>query len=858
MTRFDLSLALWQLRGRGSRILLFIACIAIGVAARVSVGSFMAQVDRAVNREARSLLTADLEVSASQPLSATTLSDLALAAGPEARYQDRASLLSVLSGTAGGKRRSRLCQLSAVEGAYPFYGKLRLKLENGGEAQTLEGFDGGQALVYVAPELLPQLDLALGDSVRIGRKDFRIAGTLLEEPGIGGGAFSLGPRVLMPYKLLQETGLSGFGSRVNYARLVALPSAELAAPLAESLRKTWNLKLPGNLAGPPPPDSLRVRTYKDAEDNVKRFFDRLADFLNLASLMALLLGGIGVASVVRGFVREQHAEIGVLRTLGASGARITRVYLVQCVGLGLAGAIFGVIVGTALQNMLPWLLKDFLPVSLSATLDPETWLVGILLGVLTSFLFSLLPVLELAQNAPAQLFRDDLRQSGSSLRFWLLASAGAVLFALIGYFEAHSFARGAGFVGALIAGALLIWALAAPLLLRLARLKPSTLGIRYGLSNLARPGLRPVASVIALGCAALHLGMIATYQYSLVSELDPGKRGGELPSLFLIDVQSDQVEGLKKWLLARGVEKNEFSPMVRARYEGLNGQGADLKTGWSRENEDDRQMRSREQNLSYRDALGSDEEIVKGSWMKAGTSTAEASLEDWFAERLGAKIGDKIDFDVQGVPLEAEITSFRKVHWASFKPNFFILLSPWLLDGAPTTWIASVSGLADGQREDLQTALVGAFPNVTVFDVAATGRKVMGIMEKISWAIRAVALFSLFSGLVVLVGIALSSAGARRQEAALLKTLGAGRGTIYLALATEFGALGFLSGFLGLGLSTAFAWVLLEKILEIPFHLPLGNLLLLLLLMTLICALTGVFSCLPSIRSKPLAVLRED
>jgi putative ABC transport system permease protein len=853
---FDFKLAWWQLRGQRSRALLFISCVAIGVAARVSVGSFMGDVGRAVKSEARSLLTADLEVAGHAPLDEAKKKDLAGMAGLGARFQDRAEFLSVLS----AMRRSRLCQVSAVEDGYPFYGKFRVQTE--GQA----GLNGAQPVAYVAPELLPQLGIRLGDSVKVGRLSMRVAGVMLEEPGLGGGAFSLGPKVLIGLSHLKATGLAGFGSRVNYDTLVALPSPELADPLAKALKERWRAKGDPSMPGPPPSDSLQISSFEDAEQTLQRFFVRLADFLNLASLMALLLGGIGVASVVRAFVREHMASIGVLRTLGASGGRIARVYLIQCLALGMLGSLCGAVLGTATQNMLPVLLKDFLPVALTFGVDLKSCGVGIGLGLLCSALFSLLPIAEIRLARPAQLFRDEAPDSGLGWRFWGLALAGAALFSLVGTLEAHSFKRGAGFVGALILGALLIWGLASWILPWMARNRFGGVGMRHGLSNLARPGLKPTASVIALGCAALHLGMLTIYQGSLLSELDPGKKPDEIPGLFLIDIQPDQVEGIRAFFHDRGKDKLVFSPMVKARYRGKLGEPAQAgdavkpqgKGTRDEDAEDSERMRNREQNLSFRRDLGSGEKVVQGKWMDPDGQELEASLEEGFASRLGIRLGDRLDFDVQGVALEAKVTSLRKVHWASFQPNFFILLSPWALASAPSVTIASVAGLRDGEREALQTDLVEKFPNVTVFDVAEGSRKIMGIMDKISWAIKAVALFSLFTGLVVLAGIALSTARARQQEAALLKTLGGSSRVILASLGSEFGALGLLSGILGLGLSTLFGWVLLETSVEVPFRLPTGDLAFLLLSLTLVCAATGMLSSLKAIRAKPLAVLREE
>ncbi len=820
----------------------------------------MGQVSRALDREARSLLAADLEISGLRPLSLAERGDLIAEAGQGSRVQSNATFLSVLAPAQNQKiRRSRLCQVSAVEASYPFYGNLRIRLQDGRISEDAVLLNGSEPLVFVQQELLLQFGIELGARLRLGKGVFRVAGLIIEEPGLGGGAFSLGPKVLIGRRHLDSTGLTRFGSRVTYNTLVAMPRPEDAPDLAKRLRGRWGLKGEDKTFNPmAPADSLRLRSSKDAENNLKRFFERLADFLNLASLMALMLGGIGIASVVRLFIREQAPSIGVLRTVGAGSLRIGRIYLFQALGLGLAGSLLGALLGTAAQNMVPLLLADFFPVALSFGIDLKACLTGLGLGMLCCLLFSLLPLSEIRKSSPAELFRDEATKGGLGLDFWMIAGLGSLVFLGLGWAEARSFQRGAGFVAALILGAALIAFFATGLLPILAAVRPQNFGLRHGLSNLARPGLRPAASVIALGCAALQLGVLALYQNSLLAELDPGKRPAEIPGLFMIDVQSDQVGPLEAWLKTQKGLEIRFSPMVKGRYRGKNGALEKSAEAWSREQEDAREMRDREQNLSYREALSPGERVVAGQWMDPQGDTLEASLEEWFAKRLGVGVGDSVRFDVQGVSVEARVTSLRKVHWASFQPNFFILLSPWALKDAPQTWIGSIAGAGERQRQTLQTDLVEKFPNVTVIDVAEGSRKIMGIMKKISWAIRSVGFFSLLTGLAVLAGIALSTARARRREVALIKTLGAGRTTILVALGAEFGALGVLSAGLGILLSLLFAWILLEKVLEIPFRVPALELVLLGASLSLLAAVIGIAASYSALRVKPLAVLREE
>jgi putative ABC transport system permease protein len=853
-------LALRMLRGQASRAWLFAFCIGVGVAAKVSVGSFLASLDRSLAGEARGLLTADLEVSGGMGLSASRLNELRAALPQGSRMTQRMGLLTMAS--SGGK--TRLVQLGAVAAEYPLVGTLAA-VDAAGKAADPSRLQDGFNL-WTRPELLTQLGLKVGDKLKLGKQDFTVDGIITDEPGLGGSAFSLGPRVLIGLNHIQATGLTGLGSRVSYDTLAAFPEAEpaVAEALAKRLREQWGLKDTVEFRGMPATDTVRLRTAKDAQGDVRRFFERLADFLGLVSLMALLLGGVGVASVTRGFVRQASGQLGLLRAVGATPRAVSALFAWQSAWLGLFGGLLGAAAGAAMQGALPLLLADFLPVKLQAVFSPAAILAGLGLGIFTALIFGLEPVLAAARQSPASLFRDEEPGSAPAAAWWLRLSAMA-LFGLLAALESHSWTRGPGFLGVLLLGAGLLQLAAALLLPRLAKLRLLKLpfAARHALANFGRAGLRPGATVVALGSAALLLGLLSVYQHSLLKELSPDRGGKALPDLFFIDVQADQVDPLKQFLGARPGLGFELSPMVKARYRGkLGAVEAAAGAPKTREQEDENFFRNREQNLSFRPGLSAGEKIVEGRWLKADAGPddpVEASLEVSFAKRLDAKVGDTLRFDIQGVEIQARVTSLRKVNWASFQPNFFILLTPAALEGVPQTWIGSVSKAGDAnQRGDLQAAMVQAFPNVTMFDVAEGTRKILGILDKISAAIRLMAWFCLATGLVVLAGLALATARSRRAEAALLKVLGAGRGDLLATVGIEFGILSALSAAGGLGLAVLFGWALMAGLLNLPFVLPAASLALLWLLFTFTGAATGLFASWRVYLAKPAEVLRED
>lgn len=862
------ALALRMLRGQAAKAWLFVFCIAVGVAARVSVASFLASLDAGLGAEARRLLGADLVLGASTEWTPAQLADLAQAVPPASAFSRRVSLLSMASAQGRMGARSRLVQLAGVDAAYPLLGDL--KLEGGvlGDAASLQQ----SPRAYVQSELLTQLGIGVGGRLRLGRLDFVVAGLLRDEPGLGAGPFSLGPRVLVGLPQLKASGLIGWGSRVDHEILIRLPKPQDADALAAGLRRAWGLEDGTDRFAGPSSQRLRVRSSREAQGELKRFFERLADYLGLVGLAALLLGGVGVANVTRSFVREAAPSVGVLRSLGAGPGVVRRVFGWQAALLGLTGGGLGCVLGVALQALWPRALSAFLPVALTPAVDFGGLAWGLTLGLLTALAFGLDPVWAAgSQSAAAQLRDEDpAGRQPWGLVFWRLGVA--VVFAILAAVEARSWIRGPGALALLLLAGLLLQGAGALLLPRLAALRALRLGawrpplaLRQALGNLARPGLRAGSSLVALGLAALLLGVLSIHEHSLLKELDPGRSHAELPAFFMIDIQRDQVEPLKAFLRrqAPGVEAR-FSPMVRARYLGKLGvpqASAGSRKGFLSEweEEDGRRLRSREQNLSWRDALGPGESLVAGRWMDPNAEEVEASLEEWFARRLKAQVGDVLRFDVQGVEVQARVTSLRKVHWASFQPNFFILLSPWAVRDAPQTWIGSLGQVGDAaRRAELQAAVVERFPNVTLFDVAEGTAKIWALLKKIQDAVRLVAWFSLATGLVVLAGLALAGLRSRRAEAALLKVLGAGRGTLVGLVLTEFGLLAALAAALGLLLSLGLGWVLMPKLLDLPFAPPWGSLAALALLFAATGAAVGLTATLRVYSARPAEVLRED
>ncbi|MBI4218301.1 MAG: FtsX-like permease family protein, partial [Elusimicrobia bacterium] len=758
----------WRLvRGEWRKAVLLIFCLSVGVSARVSVDSFIARLNRALSEEARNLLTADLEISSREPLRTQQRDELNALIPPQSKTQEKISFLTMVTASKTG--RTRLVELQAVEQSYPFYGSVQLSGKPDGS--RWQRLFREESSVYVQSQMLAQCGVLEGDFVRIGKKDFKIEGSVLSESGLGSGLFSLGPKIWMGLNHVAETDLIGQGSRVYYSTLVSLKDPAQAVPLSKKLKEIWNLPdqrfLFSESMGPA--FSISVRTYLDKQFQVQRFFERLTDYLHLISLLALLLSGIGIASVIRNYIFSRRETMAVLRVLGINNSNLIQVILLQLTGFGLAGSLLGVVLGVVFQNLFPILLSDFMPVPLKIGIHFPALLYGFCLGMGTAVYFGLIPILQIGRVKPLSVFRGDPLPSSKGIVYWGMVTLGAIIFLAVAILDARSPAQGFLFCGVLLAGGVLMERIGRFVLPRFSAWRPpfSTFGFRVGISNLGRAGLHPSASMVSLGISAILFGILTLYQNSLVQELR-SESDPETAQLFFIDIQEDQIKDVSKFFNQNGVPNFVLSPMVKARYRKRNERTVGQEKSSTREEESEQLMRNREQNLSYRQALGKNERIVQGRWMDSRSKEIETSLEERFAERLGAKLGDQLTFDVQGVEIQARVTSIRKVRWSSFTPTFFILISPWALADAPKTWVGSVSGLDGRKLDSIQTDLSREFPNVNIFYIAQTSEKIHNIMKRVLWTIQFVALFALISGLIVLAGVTFSTAKERESNSILL------------------------------------------------------------------------------------------
>lgn len=860
--RFVRAQALRELRATPRRLLVLVAAIAIGVGALVAIGSFTDNLQRAVSAQAKALLGADLVFSSRRPIPATIAPRLAAVPGEKSTAVEFAAMAYAPAGSG-----SRLVQVVAVEGGWPWYGEI--VTEPRGRWPSLQ--QGPHILVE--PTLLPQLGAKVGDSLAIGDQRFAIIGTVVQAPGDAGIRSVFGARVFLPGRYLPAMKLLGFGARASYETYVKLPAARAAQPIADSLRLLLRA------------ERVRVQTVADNESNLNDVLKRLGRFLGLVALVALLLGGIGVASAVTAHLKRKRESIAVLRCLGAPGWQVFAIYVLQTLLLGLAGSVAGVILGVAIQQLLPSVLGTMLPVDVTGAPSLRAVGVGLGAGLWTAAAFALPPLLAVRRVTPLAALRRDYLDTAPPRDpllpiAYLLLAASVVGLAVL---QVGSPLRAVAFAGGITVALGVLW-LASLLLIRLVRRWFPTRWPyvwRQGLANLYRPANQTVTVVLALGFGAFLLGTLVVVQKVLLNTLEIPK-GQVRPNLVLVDVQPEQGDPLQMVVRDAGFRMDAPTPIVPMRLLSVKGvavkslladsAGAAPPTEAPPEREgrpdgDDARSNAwvyrREYRSTFRATPGTAERVVagrwfRGSWTRASGTPAEISVEDELAKELEVTVGDELIWDVQGVPVTTRVTSLRKVEWARFEPNFFVVFQPGVLESAPQTTVALVEAGDPLARGQLQRTIAERFPNVTSVDLGEVQKTLETVIGKVVLAIRFMAAFSLLTGAVVLVGAIGTTREQRVRESALLKTIGASRAQVWRVLAAEYLALGLCAALVSTGLAAAAGWALARFLFDQAFVLPWAGLGGLALLVAGGTVVTGILASLDVLAKPPLQVLRAE
>jgi putative ABC transport system permease protein len=770
--------------------------IILGVAALVSIRSFGDNLQEAVDDQAKTLLGADLEIRSRGPFT-EEMEDLFRSIGG---LQSRVTSFSSMA-FFPNQDQTRLSQIRAIEGSFPFYGEIETD-----PPEASKAFREG-AFALVDNTLMLQFGCKVGDPIRIGSTEFQIAGRILDIPGEGAAITEFAPRIYIPAEFLEATGLIQMGSRIRYAIYFRLGEEEDPDELVEEMRETLRAL------------DLSADTVSERREEIGRGLKNLNRFLMLVGFIALALGGIGVASSIHLYIKQRIASVAVLRCLGARPGASLRIYLVQAFSMGLIGAAMGALLGIILQGLIPWILSDVLPVDIQQAISWSAVVQGLLVGTAVAALFAMIPLLAIRKVSPLLALRADFETSRKKrldrmtvLVYGLLASG--LFFA--SYSTAGRWLVAAGFFFGLVIVFSLLYGVGLAIIKLTRRFFPS--GWQYewrqGLANLYRPHNQTVILMLSLGLGSFFVATLHLVQVSLLEEVT--SLGSEdRPNLVFFDIQSDQKEQIRELVEEKGLPVILDVPVVTMRLSAINDRPVrEIRDEEGRRN---RWALRREYRSTYRSTLFDTEKILEGTFQPVAGSDIRVSLEKGVSEALEVGIGDRLTFDVQGLPVEVIVGSLREVEWESFQPNFFVVFPKGVLEEAPQFHVLVTRTDESEMSAEVQRLIIRDFPNVSAIDLTLVLRTIDGILDKVNFVVRFMALFSIITGLVVLTGAVVSGRYQRMKESVLLRTLGASRMQIFRILSIEYFFLGTFAALTGLILSLAASWALTRFLFETDF-----------------------------------------
>jgi len=773
----------------------FLACLVLGVTAIAGLGSLADAVVAGIKADSRELLGGDAEARL-----AYRRADAA-----EREYLARDGTMSEIASmramgrTVDGARRS-LIELKAVDHPYALYGAVALSPVQ--SLATVTDKRDGVFGAAVDPAILTRLGLQLGDSIRVGAAALQLRAAIEREPDAAAGGLGLGPRVMISAEALAATGLVQPGSLVTYRYRVKLPPGSDAASWAEAVRATF------------PQAGWQIRTFGEASPTLQRSIERIALFLSLVGMTALLVGGVGIGNAIRFYLAGKTATIATLKCLGAPMRLVFAVYLAEVLVLAGLGITVALMLGALMPAAVTPLLAGVLPVRARLGLYPGPLVLAALFGVLTTLLFSLWPLIRAGRVSAGALFRDNVGRARQGLSlFGLVATVLlAIALAALAVASAQDRPLALWFVaGAAVAFGLFRLAGAAVVLAagKLRHLRHPAL--RLAIANLHRPDAPTAPVVLSLGIGLTVLVAVALVDGNLTSEVDG--LPAEAPAFFFIDIQPDQLAGFEDAVRATPGARFEQVPMLRGRITRLSGVPVEQapiapEAQWA--------LRS-DRGLTYAAALPAGSELVAGSWWPADYDGPPlVSFDAELANGMGLKVGDTLTVNLLGREITATIANLRSIEWRRLGINFTLVFAPGTLEGAPQTHLAAV-WMTPAMEETLVRSVTDRFPNISAIHVREALATVERILDMINDAIQLTSLITLAAGILVLGGTIAAGHHRRVYDAVVLKVLGATRGMVATAFLIEHGLLGALSALVASAAGTLAAYFIVTRLMKIDW-----------------------------------------
>ncbi|MFD0766766.1 ABC transporter permease [Mucilaginibacter lutimaris] len=826
-------------RRNRSRLLLFISSIVFGIAALVAIYSFRYNIQNDINQQAATLIGADLTISGNKE------PDDKLQKVLEKLGDDRSQERSFPSMVLFPKSSStRLVQVKALEGNFPYYGDLETT-----PVQAGRSFKTGK-YALVDKTLMLQFNATVGDSIKVGNETFAIAGVLNKAPGQTGIAASVAPLVYIPMQYLGKTGLITVGSRINYSYYYKFNNKTNVEKLAKGMETQLDK------AG------FNYDTVEGKKEGTSRSFGDLSRFLSLVGFIALLLGCVGVASAINIYIREKIRSIAIMRCMGVKASEAFLIYLIQITGIGLIGSVAGAILGTAIQHLLPLVLKDFLPITISVSIS---WLAigqGILLGLIISILFALLPLISIRNISPLNTLRlsfDDTTTIRDPFR-WLVYILVVLFITSFSYLQIGNW-MGAVFFTIGIAVAFLVLTAIAWLLIRFTRVLVMS-GWSYiwrqGFANLYRPNNQTIILTVSIGLSTAFIATLFLIQQLLIGQVTLST-GDNQSNMILFDIQGSQQKAVADLTLKQGLPVLSQVPIITMRLEKVNG-----KTAADAKKDSTLHIAERaftyEYRVTYRDSTTNSEKITAGKWEGKADPGKDipVSAEERFAQRINAKVGDKLVFNVQGVMMNTYISSIRKVNWNKVSTNFQVVFPTGVLEDAPQIHVLLTHVPNNAVSAKYQQVVVKQFPNVSIIDLGLILNVLDELLGKIGYVIKFMSGFSIITGIIVLISSVRISKYQRIQESVLLRTLGGSRRQIFAITALEYLFLGALSALTGIVIAIGGSWLLAKYTFDMPYAVNFLPVVAIFFIITLLTVIIGLLNSRGILNKPPLEILRSN
>lgn len=838
--RYLLKTAYRDSRKDRSKLVLFMSSIVLGIAALVAINSFNYNLVDDIDDQAKTLLGADLVISGNRPLDDT------MKAAVDSLPGERATEIELFSMSYLPKTDdSQFIRIKAVDGDFPFYGKLKTTPDDAGKK-----YQSNQSAL-VDDGMMIQYGLEVGDSIKIGDIYVDIEGRLQSAFGSIGAGSSFAPTVYVGQQVLDRSNLVQTGSMLDYGYYFSVPESIDPDQWEDEHRELFRN------------ESMRIQTVEDQKENLEEAFSSLNYFLNLVALVSLLLGCIGVASSVMIYVKNKVNSIAIFRCLGMKGRDAFTIYFSQIFLLGAVSVVIGALLGSLIQVYLPVVLKDFLPYEVNMDWSWRAFGEGTVIGLVITMLFAMIPLISIRSVSPLKAIRSAVDEEPKLKGDWLQWSVyGAIIVSIYIFLWklTGSPVEAAAFTVGLLVAFGVLFGVAKLITWAVRRFFPRkwSFVFRQGLSNLYRPNNQTQTLIVSIGLGTAILTLLFIIQGLLLENVGSMDAGNQ-PNMILFGIEKEQKDQLAEMTRSFDLPLIQQVPIVTMKLEAWQGKS---RAEWFADTTRtaSRWAINREARVSFRDTLNPDEKLIKGEFtgfVKPGDSIF-VSLADNYADALDVDLGDELVWNVQGALITTYVGSIREIDFRSMQTRFFILFPNGVLENAPQFHVLVTKSPDTETTAKYRSAVVKAFPNISVIDLGMILVALNDILKKVSYIIQFMAGFSILTGLIVLISSLFLSKYQRIKESVLLRTIGAVRSQILKINFTEYFLLGSLSALTGIVLALIGSYLLARFQLDLDFDIRWMPIMAVFLVVVLLTVGIGLFNSREVLNKSPLEVLRKE